>query len=153
VLLGISTALTAYLGQHLTVAPLGLNAPSLEMLALLGFALSTLAGVMRARCLVAQLGAETLKAEAGQHAVWIKTALIKPESDRLVDATRGIVLTIPQAVAEVARLEDREQQAREHDKKWSARAERWYVARDAALASGVVLYFGAKLWASAIIPR
>ena len=145
-ILGISAALTAYVGQHLALAPLGVNPSTAQLLSLLLFAASVLAGLQRLRAVVTALSIEKTRLLAYQRAGQLKTLLLNPKSSVLVDSSSGQTYTLEQARAEAERSEKEYADVQKKSDQWSGRADRAYNLRDWFLTAGVVVYAASKVW-------
>jgi hypothetical protein len=147
-MLGMSSALTAYIGQHLPTTTLGLNAGSLEYASLAAFSLSVVAGIERVRAGVAGLSAQQVQLEASGMAGAMRTMLVKKPTSGAIDEVSGRTYTPAEVVAKIAHEDKRTQAADRQWERWKKRGERAYRWRDYLLFLGVLTYAAGKIWSA-----
>jgi hypothetical protein len=147
-ILGTSSALTAYFGQHLPSVSLGLNAASLELISLTLLGLSVVAGVERLRASVAGLGAQGFLLEANGIAGSMRALVTAKPGTGLIDAVSGRTFTPDETSRTIAINEKRAASAQKQWLRWKRRGELAYKARDYLLILGIVAYVAAKIWAA-----
>jgi hypothetical protein len=145
-ILGTSSALTAYIGQHRPKAILGFNAGSSEVASVVVLALSVVAGVGRHRARVASLGAQQYLHDAMSIAGQMRTMLQTGGGRPLIDRNSGRTYTAAEATQRIEREDKRIAAARARSERWKRRAERAYNWRDWLLVAGVLFYAAAKVW-------
>jgi len=148
--LGISAALTAYLGQNLTVRSLGFDPATAELVSLMCLALSVLAGLDRLRSAVANLAAQTALLEEQERTGALETVLKKGGGRTVIDEVSGATCSVELAQARVNKGEAAIASLTGQVFKWRRRSERAYNWRDWLLAVGVILFAVAKVWAAGL---
>jgi hypothetical protein len=147
--LGIASALTAYLGQHLSFSKLGANPATAELLSLVLLGGSVVAGLDRLRSSVSALNSDGHALQAQERVEAMKDLLAKGKGTT-TDRETGRTFTLADAEAEVQRAEQLRDFFRKQNQKWTRRCERAYNWRDRLLVVGVVVYVAAKVWAAAL---
>ena len=147
--MGVSAALTTYLGQHLAKPSIGVNGPTLELLTLGLWAFATAAGVDRVRATVAGLSAQSVHIEESERAGTLKTMLLTGGGKGAIDALSGRTFTPSEAQSAIQRSEARAASAQKQYDKWKRRSEFAYNLRDVLLILGVGSFLVAKLVAAA----
>ncbi|MCC6243965.1 MAG: hypothetical protein IT353_14070 [Gemmatimonadaceae bacterium] len=145
--LGIASALTAYLGQHIVPARLGLNASTLELASLLTLAASTVAGLKRLKAATSFSLAESVALDAQEKAGGVATQLLKSPGQQLIDEESGTIYSHEQAHQLARTMQARSDSAEKQVARWRKAAESTYRWRDRFLIGGVALYGAAKLLA------
>lgn len=149
-ILGISTALTAYQGQHLAPVSPGLNPGTIALGSLAALSLSVVAGIERLRAGVAFLAAQSISLEAHARAGQIKTLLKTGAGAEIIDSVSGDTFAVKDAAKEIAKSEGRMASAEKQVARWRRRAELAYNWRDGLLVGGVVLFVTSKLLSALI---
>lgn len=145
-MLGVAMALVAYLGQHLSVASLGMNPATLEALSLLPLGGAVVTGILRVRYGATSLGAQHLRLMALERAGSLRAALDEGTGGPLLERTSGRVLDVATATREAEQWEAAETRAQTQVNRWTKRTEVAYSIRDWLLGIGVVAYVAAKAW-------
>ena len=146
--LGILTALVAYIGQHLPPATIGRNAATLELLGFVVLGLSVVAGIARVRAGIASLIAQGNQLQASGIAGAMRTEMIKKPGTGVLEALSGRTYTHSEAMRKVATEDSKASAAQLQVERWKVSAERAYKWRDNLAIAGVLSYVTAKAWAA-----
>jgi len=149
--LGISAALTAYIGQHIVPTRIGLNSSTFELASLLMLACSAVAGLKRLRATTAFSLAESASLDAHEKAGATKTLLLKSPGKQAIDVDSGTIYSYEQGQQFAESLGARRESTDKQVSRWKKAAESTYRWRDRFLVCGVVLYGAAKVLAFTVL--
>ncbi len=90
---GISTAVTAYVGQHLEFSRIGINSSTLELVALAVFGGATYFSFRRIMCMVAGMSASHQRLASLEARGNIVAALTEPGVGPLVNTSTGDIIS------------------------------------------------------------
>lgn len=131
--LGMSVALTAYLGEHLVVGVVGFNAPTIQLASILFFATSVISGLLRIR-----KGVNVLAGSA-----------VIIEQEGRVEALRSS-LHDGVGPSDIGRLETTLASLRADRDGHARTGKRAFIWRDVCLAVGIAVFATAKVWAAVV---
>jgi hypothetical protein len=145
-MVGLSSALTGYLGPRLALQPLGFNPSTMEFAAVVSFALSIAAGITRLEWIVAAIAGNHGRLYHEEAAGALASTAMK--SDALLNAATGEVLTKDEAILKARGHKANADATREKLTTVIRRAERAYKWRNVLFYAGIVFLVASRLLAA-----
>lgn len=143
-MVGLAAALAGYLGQQLELSPVGLNASTLELLAVLLFGCSMVAGVWRLESTVTAISGNHLRLHGSE----ATGALVKAarQGGTLLNEETGEIYSASQALARARAYKQAGDALDERTERFRSRAHRAYRWRNWFLYAGMLSLVASRLW-------